>query len=108
MCVKLCLMADKAAGCSALYVQPATGRKKGIRRDGRKGGRLPTCHGMQMLASAFDVAAFHFHFLPSWTLPTSTEGSGGFHLEADAAAKEKSTAAWSWMGKKSDYNPEKI
>lgn len=41
MCVKLRLMADKAAGCSALYVQPVTGRRRGIRRDERKGGRLP-------------------------------------------------------------------
>lgn len=74
MCVKLRLMADKAAACSALYVQPVTGWRKGIRRDERKGGRLPTCHGMQMLASAFNVVAFRFHFLPSWTLPASTEG----------------------------------
>lgn len=75
MCVKLRLMADKAAGCSVLCVQPVTGWRKGIReRDGRKGGRPPTCHGMQMLASALDEVAFRFHFLPSWTLPASTEG----------------------------------
>lgn len=103
MCVKLRLMADKAAGCSAQYVQPVTGRRRGKRdperrAERRSASRLPTCHGMQMLASAFDADGFRFHFLPWRTLPPPDEGPGGIHLEVDGATKGKSAAARSWMG----------